>query len=334
MVVRLNDNLLKEYLSWLSLEKDVKPATLYNYRLGAHRLSCWLGDRDFDLENCRAYLAECREKGNKNSTLGFIRNIISSLCKFLSVTYSFEDFSDKLPKIKVIAPPIEPLSIEEIKAILEAPRKYHYPAMKEFWGLLLALLARTGRRVGEVCNLQVKDVDFGRSAMLLRDPKNGIPIWFPIPSDLTANLKEYCATKNPEDHIFRSYKTGKPVTNSGVERELGIRAKLIGLKKRVYPHLFRHSYPVELLSRGVPLPLVSRLLGHNQLNSSMRYVHLVLEDIRHASLFHPLNQANLPPEELVRSLRHDLEKYQKVERQDIEFETREGKGIFELRMRW
>lgn len=329
MAIKLNDSLLKKYLSWLALEKNAKPNTLYNSKLVFGRLSRWLGKKQFNLVNCRAWLVERRAAGDKNSSLATYIWLIKSLCLFLG-----ENFGNQLPHIKVIAPPVDPLSVEEIRALINAPREYHFSAMKEFWDLLISLLARTGRRVSEVCQLKVKDIDFGRSAMLLSDPKNNTPMWFPIPKDLTNRLEKFCAKKEPEDFVFTSYKTGRHITPSAVRLELELRASLISLKKRVHPHLFRHSYPVELLSRGVPLPLVSRLLGHAQLESTMRYVHLVLEDIRQAALFHPLNQVSLPAEELVRSLRHDLEKYQKIDRPDIEFETREGKGIFELRVRW
>lgn len=336
MTIFLTNKLIFEYVAWYKLYKSNKPNSVSSQ---TSRLTCLarvLKKKPYDFPNVIAYLTRLQEENKKTTTLANFVYVLTCFNRYLAEKHGFADFSEQMPKIKVKAPAIEVLSAQEISLIMYAPRKYHTRRMKDVWNLMIELLARTGRRVSEVCELKVKDLDLSeRSAMLLRDPKNGQARWFPIPLDLTKRLYDFCESKSPEDWVFASYKSpGTHLGTAGLRLELKLRAQLVGVTKRVNPHVFRHSFPVELLRMGIPLPLVSELMGHTDIKSTQRYIHLVLDDIRNAATFHPLNQRVLEPVEVVRSIKRDLSKYQQIQRRDIRMELYEKEGLFEFNMRW
>lgn len=61
------------------------------------------------------------------------------------------------------------------------------------------------------------------------------------------------------------------------------------MRKRVHMHLFRHCFITELIKAEVPALKVARIVGHSSLNSTMRYTHLVVDDLKDPINKHPLN---------------------------------------------
>jgi integrase/recombinase XerD len=76
-----------------------------------------------------------------------------------------------------------------------------------------------------------------------------------------------------EDPIFVSRK-GKVLRRDVIATQLVRCAERAGIRKRVYPHLLRHSFATSLIGSGVDVTTVQKLLGHRSLSSTARYVHL------------------------------------------------------------
>jgi site-specific recombinase XerD len=92
--------------------------------------------------------------------------------------------------------------------------------------------------------------------------------------------------------VFCSYRggvLGQPQLNLDFKR----RALTIGIKKPVYNHIFRHSYITTMLEAGVDVSDVARIVGHKNLNSTMRYKNSLLGYYSGIAQLHPLLRANL-----------------------------------------
>lgn len=324
----LSDSVLKSYFLYLKGSCDLKENTIENYIVIFKRLQKWLDGRPLTHKTAIEYLIHLKECGLGYSSNENFRNFVASFCKFRKTS------CPPLPKMKRVQTVINTLTIEEIKKIINCERNYRFPELEKFWTLFIECLARMPRRVSELTELKVCDLDFARSAMVLRDPKNRIPTWLPVPEDLNKRLEEWCKNKEPGDFVFTNYRTKSKVATSTVREELKVRAKLAGIKKRVHPHLFRHSFPVELLRMGVPLPLVSALLTHKDFKITARYTHLVLDDMRTSLSFHPLNQETLSPKDVVAGIKRDISKYQNIDRSDMDIEICEKGGEFNLSIKW
>jgi integrase/recombinase XerD len=88
-------------------------------------------------------------------------------------------------------------------------------------------------------------------------------------------LRAYWKQHRPKrPYLFPGTDPAKPVSRVSVSSALRHAALRAGIKKRVHPHLLRHGYATHSLELGTDLRTVQILLGHNTINSTVRYTHL------------------------------------------------------------
>ena len=159
--------------------------------------------------------------------------------------------------------------------------------------LLIRLLADTGARLGEALALRESDVmqrDRREHVVRLRG-KTGERL-APISAELYRRLRRYLEHSRPAgydgDRVFvglhrvRSggYQTPGRGTIEAMFREAAVRA---GIKRRVHPHLLRHSALTHLLRRNVNPLLVAQIAGHSSLEMiRSTYSHLTISDAHRA----------------------------------------------------
>lgn len=323
---------LTAFSYWLRYQKDLRPRTIDTYEKRIRYLAHYLEQREFDYKNCQLFLIYLKQQNKEPATISLSRTVIIEFIKFIqSEDPSFEDFSSKLPQVKVREKPIEVLTVSEIDSIINCKRTYKYPHLQEFWDVLLSMIARTGRRVGEIRTLQKEDIDLTQNAILLRDPKNGQPRWIPAPKELLIRLDRL----SEKGFIFVTpFTNGRPISGVSIRNELRNRTKLLGITKRIHPHKFRHSYPVEILRKHISIAHVQQLMGHKRIQSTLRYLHLVLDDLQVASASHPLNQAELAAKDIVKAIEKEINRYSLSQREDLDFEVTHKKKEFNFTIRW
>jgi integrase len=143
----------------------------------------------------------------------------------------------------------EILSERELKSILEAAGAYDGSLRNR---LVIELLWETGCRVGELCNLKIKDVQFDQhSAIIHLDGKTGQRRVraFTCRPDLLEYLNNHPFKNNPNEYFFLSSQGHggdfHRLTGSGV-RQLVARLSQRVLKRRIHPHTLRHTRATEL----------------------------------------------------------------------------------------
>jgi integrase/recombinase XerD len=177
---------------------------------------------------------------------------------------------------------LDVLTREEIRAMEAA-------AVTERDKLIIRVLADTGMRTGELVGLRLSDLQERNRLHFLRitRAKGGDERAAPIMPDLARRLRRYAEKGRPADapeRIFVALRRSPDghtasLHESGVLqmiRDVGARARIA---KRVYPHLFRHSFITEALRRGMNPLLVAKIVGHSSLAMIQRnYEHLVADD--------------------------------------------------------
>jgi integron integrase len=189
--------------------------------------------------------------------------------------------------------------------------------------LVVEMLYGAGLRLSEALQLRVKDVDLRRRTLVIRDGKGGKDRRSVLPDTLLAAvseqivrvrrlhlrdvrvggisipLPEALAVKYPSASqdwrwawLFPASRTyqGKyryHLHPSAVQRAIAKAARESGLNKRVTAHTFRHSFATHLLRAGTDIRTVQELLGHNDVSTTMQYLH-VLE--RYTSVRSPLDR--------------------------------------------
>lgn len=134
---------------------------------------------------------------------------------------------------------------------------------------LVRVLWSTGMRVSEALNLEWGDIDQTNGLVHIRDSKSGRPRVVPFMD----NIFEDCSgRRGPFSALSRSV----------FSREWRRARNLTGLGPDVVPHTLRHSFATRLVEQGTPLHVVSKLLGHTSISTTMRYAHAADDSLRKA----------------------------------------------------
>jgi site-specific recombinase XerD len=177
---------------------------------------------------------------------------------------------------------LDVLSRDEITALEDA-------AVNERDKLIVRVLADTGVRLGGLLGLTLGDLlQDGRTYSLKVREKGDKERLVPIKPELYKRLRRFAEKTRPDgntDRIFltlrRSARTGQhePISGNGVEQLFQTLTESAGLRKRVYPHLMRHSYATHFLRRGGNPLLLQQILGHDSLAMiTATYSHLTISD--------------------------------------------------------
>jgi integrase/recombinase XerD len=164
--------------------------------------------------------------------------------------------------------------------------------------IMVAILYNTGVRVSELVSIKKKDITFNRNGTgIIRIVGKGrkertIPIWKTTKKYLTEFLKE--SGNDQVEYLFTS-KNGENLTRSGVSYRLKCLVKLASvqypslLKKRVTPHVFRHTTAMHLLEAGVDISTIAIWLGHESIETTHKYMvaDLRLKEIALAKVTEP-----------------------------------------------
>ena len=176
------------------------------------------------------------------------------------------------------------LSREEVKALLEAPGNLRHRT-------LLAILYGCGLRVSEVTQLKVSDIDSARNVLWVRHGKGGKDRQTLLPVKLLELLRCYWRKQRPTDWLFPSEDSARPISPKAVFLACRKAARKAGLAKPIHPHSLRHAFATHLLEAGVNLRTIQILLGHANLETTARYLHVA--DVAVCTTASPLDSLDL-----------------------------------------
>jgi len=137
----------------------------------------------------------------------------------------------------------------------------------------LMTLYSAGLRFSEAASLRIPDIDSDRMMIRVACGKGMKERLVPLSPRLLKELRVYWKTYKPTDLLFPGKTPGKSYADTSIQKAMKRAAEKAGIKKRVYPHVLRHSYATGLLEAGVDLLTISKLLGHASFVTTMIYLH-------------------------------------------------------------
>lgn len=149
--------------------------------------------------------------------------------------------------------------------------------------LVIELLYATGLRVGELVNIKIKDIDFG--AQSIKVLGKGSKERYVFYNNTTKEvLKKYLVVrkklqKKENDYLLLNDK-GTPIKEASVRKIIQTTLMKCGIKSKITPHTFRHTFATDLLNQGLDLVNVKELLGHASLNTTSIYTHITNDRIK------------------------------------------------------
>jgi site-specific recombinase XerD len=159
------------------------------------------------------------------------------------------------------------LSADEIRLLLRAETR-------PWFRLFLQTTYACGLRVSEAVCLRPGDIDSARMVVHIRCAKGRKDRLVPLSPALLELLRAYWRRQRPRDWLFPGRHQGKHLNIGSVQRLFHRLVAACGIQKKASLHTLRHSYATHLLEAGCDLFTLQRLLGHNQLSTTLRYTHL------------------------------------------------------------
>ena len=161
---------------------------------------------------------------------------------------------------------------------------------------IIETLYGCGLRVSELINMSVSDLHLKEGIISVTgkgDKQRLVPLGSMADKQISTYLKQIRVHVSPkkgsEDVLFLNIR-GTKLSRQMVFLVVKELVQKAGIKKRVSPHTFRHSYATHLVQNGANLRAVQELLGHASITTTEIYTHLNIRDLRKAILkYHPRN---------------------------------------------
>jgi site-specific recombinase XerD len=140
---------------------------------------------------------------------------------------------------------------------------------------ILMLLYSTGMRVSEIANCRIADIDSTNMRIKIVQGKGCKDRFTILSEQVLLELRAYYIIYKPKEYLFNGYRPGKRYSVRSIQHLMQKALIKTGLENKNYTiHTIRHSFATHLLDNGTDLYTIKELLGHNNLQTTMRYMHL------------------------------------------------------------
>lgn len=275
--------ILSEYKSYLTLERNVSPNTVKSYLSDCGKYFDFLKAGNIDLaaagyETIDSFIASQSGEGITKRTQARIVSALKSLYRFLTE----EGLVEENPCDRIAAPKINPylpsvLSIEEVERILTSVDLSQEEGHRD--RCILEVLYSCGLRVSELTNLKISDI-FLKEGFVRVVGKGSKQRLVPLGEPAAKTIRLYLekrrtgpVKREAEDILFLNRNGGK-LSRVSVFKLVKAQAAAVGITKEISPHTFRHSFATHLLENGADLRAVQQMLGHESILTTEIYTHI------------------------------------------------------------
>jgi len=297
---RLLDNYIEECRA-----RGICEETVGNVMRELSRWGRWLHSRrprpkleEVDAELIQRYLegrAAFRSKATLSATMSVLRGMGDYLVR-RGVWMSNPLRWMKGPKLRPYHRLARRIDAADMQALWHAAAAQRDPFRRQLWITLLAVLYGTGLRRGELERLVLSSWDAAAGVLLLDGRKTGQERCVPLPPLVAQCLESYLPLRH--NHLERCGRTtqtalwvnraGEALRATHISSSLRALARRAGIG-RITLYQFRHSCASDLLESGVGLIDVQRLLGHQCIQTTVRYARVADPARREAIARHPIN---------------------------------------------
>lgn len=293
---------LSDFLNFLRIEKNVAGNTVASYENDLTRYLAHLEQQG--VRNLEAVTpAHILSLVNQLTELGYAPTSNARNLSAIRMFHRFlvgEGHSQSDPTLHVTFPKLarklpETLDQTEIAAILQAPEVTEPRGIRD--RAMLEFLYATGVRVSELSSMRLSNLylDEGFVRVMGKGSKERL---VPIGEQAIDHTEWYLSEVRPqlrkprfsEDVVFLNLR-GRPLSRMGLWKIVRGYVVKAGIRKKVTPHTFRHSFATHLIEGGADLRAVQEMLGHADIATTQIYTHIDREYLKEVHRnFHPLEK--------------------------------------------
>ena len=293
------ENIVKQYVRYLKLERNYSPNTLEAYQHDLLHLQnyCLTEGKallDISLDDLQHFAATLHEVGIGPSSQARILSGIRSFYRFLLLDGFIENDPTELlesPHLGEHLPEVlSTAEIDQIEASIDLSKWEGHRNRA-----IIEVLFSCGLRVSELVTLKLSDLflDEGYVRIFGKGSKERL---VPISNRAIHELNLWFLDRNlmtiksgEEDFVFLN-RRGAHLTRVMIFIMLRRQAEIAGIKKVISPHTLRHSFATALLEGGADLRVIQALLGHESIGTTEIYTHIDTTALREAIIeHHPRN---------------------------------------------
>ena len=292
------ENSIKEFKYYLKVERSLADNSVNAYIRDIRKLAdfCFkikVDELNISVNEIREFIADLNSKNISARSQARIISGVKAFFKYLII----EDYITNDPAMLIENPKIglklpEVLSVGEIELIISSIDLSNKQGERN--RAILETLYSCGLRVTELINLKISNINFkeGYIKVIGKGDKERLT---PIGSNALKYISIYVSevrihqkiSKNHEDFVFlnnRGSKLSRVMIFTLIKRIVD----KVGIKKKVSPHTFRHSFATHLIEGGADLRAVQEMLGHESITTTEIYTHLDRDYLRSNIMqFHP-----------------------------------------------
>ena len=289
---------IKSFKSYLQIERSLSDNSVQAYirdikKFANYAIPLKLNELKIQRENISDFLAELKDDGISARSQARVISGIKAFYKYLII----EDYIKYDPTELIESPKVgfklpDTLSLIEINKLISAVDLSNKQGERN--RAILETLYSCGLRVSELTNLKISNIYFNEGYLKVigkGDKERLAPIGGRALKYLTSYINDVrnhqTIKKGQEDFVFLNNR-GAGLTRVMIFLIIQKLATEIGLKKKISPHTFRHSFATHLIEGGADLRAVQEMLGHESITTTEIYTHLDKDYLRSNIIeFHP-----------------------------------------------
>ena len=291
----MQERAFRNYLNHLQIERGLAENTVEAYRRDVRHFLSYIQSENLPIEKIgKAELVSYVQQLYENLVpRSIVRKIVSlrSFFRYLLLDgYLESDPAETLETPNIWQSLPEFLKEEEVELLLTAPNLNSPYGLRD--RAMLEMLYATGLRVTELVRIRVDEINFegGFVRTLGKGAKERI---VPLGDSAARFLGMYISRsrkrflRNSSPFLFLTQQ-GRPMTRQYFWMMIKKYGGQVGVKKKITPHILRHSFATHLLDHGADLRAVQLMLGHADISTTQIYTHVTRERLKQIyDSFHP-----------------------------------------------
>lgn len=255
--------------------KSYSPSTIRTYTNEFVQFLNVLNDKPangFSVERMKDYLQYCHTELKLSEAT--LHSRMNALKFYFEQVLKKENFFWEIPRPKKPLQLPKVISKEQIASLINAIENTKHKT-------IIMLAYACGLRVSEVVSLKVKQVDGQRKILFVERAKGKKDRIVSLSPGMLIMLREYYKKYKPTDYLFEGQFENAHLTTRSIQNVLQKAKEKAGIKQDGSMHMLRHSFATHLLDKGIDVVFIQKLLGHNDIKTTLKYLHVTNKDLVH-----------------------------------------------------